>query len=472
MALLLVLWLTVLLSAVALEMKFSAHLRVQVTVSTGQTTKAFFLARSGVERAIADLIEGRDKVVTLASMREDSERTYQNVEIGDGAYTLYGGIGDDGEPIYGIIDEASKINLNHADAQVLATVPGIDALLADAIVRARQQQPYLALDDLLIFEGLDLLTIYGEDQNMNGLLDPNENDGDQSWPPDDPDDRLSLGLAAYLTAWSAARNVTADGEERVNLNEASAENIVQVVREINRQQAESIVAHREKSRFTSVADLLDVELVERVVEQPDGRQPPGRQPQERPTEVEEKPEGSEESKSENNETPEKESGDPGNPSSEAQEADKPKDTQPGEANPQVKTQGTGEKAFKMSDFRKIADFFTLQNEEVVQGIVNVNTASAEVLACLPGIDESLAQAIVRERNGRSEGFTTETDLFDVDGFSVDDFKQVGSKVSVRSDIFRARSYGVLDGGNVYKCVSAVIDRTEYEVRLVYWQEHE
>ena len=473
MALVLVLWVMVLLCAVALDVKFSTHLRLQVTASTGGATKAHFLARAGVERAVADLVAGRDRVQAAADLREGDGRAYRSVELGEGTYTLYAGMDDGGSPVYGIADEAAKINLNTADADTLGKVPGIGPELAALMVALRKLEACHDVDDLLLLENVDPLTLYGEDQNNNGLLDANEDDGEQSWPPDNADGRLDGGLAAHLTTWSAARDVTADGESRVNLNSAKAEELVKSISGLAEQEADSIVAHREKNKFGSIANLLDVELVERVVEQPQGnekgqgkreRTPKGNGP-EQPTSA-----ANPTNKKTDRKGTDKDAGPgEGGAGDRSQEAG---NVRGGDDKPKVTLKGTGKKAFDLKAFRRIADLVTVQEKEVLEGLVNVNTASYEVLACLPGLDEALARAIVHERESRGEGFATTADLLDVDGLSTEAFKKVCAHVSARSDVFGVRSFGVLGAGDLYCCVYAVIDRTESTVSLRYWRETE
>lgn len=115
---------------------------------------------------------------------------------------------------------------------------------------------------------------------------------------------------------------------------------------------------------------------------------------------------------------------------------------------------------------------TIQDEDTTQGLVNINTASADVLACFPGIDEAVAQAIVGERLGREGGFTTVMDLLSIDGISKEILKQIYSKLTVRSDVFRVNSFGVLATGATHVSVSAIVDRSGFTAQILYWQEHE
>ena len=74
------------------------------------------------------------------------------------------------------------------------------------------------MEDLLRVEGMTPELLFGEDSNRNGLLDPNEDDGEATLPWDNEDGVLNLGLSAYITAFAQETNLRADGTERHNLN--------------------------------------------------------------------------------------------------------------------------------------------------------------------------------------------------------------------------------------------------------------
>jgi DNA uptake protein ComE-like DNA-binding protein len=483
-----VLWVMVVLCAVALDMRFSSHLRLQVTANLGNGARAAFLARAGVERARAELAESRDTVQAFADLRESSERDYQNIELGEGTYTLFVGTDSDGSPVYGIDDESARLHINTAERAVLEKIPGMEVGLPVAIEDARKEQEFRDINDLLLVRGVDMTVLYGEDQNKNGILDPNEDDGDETWPSDNADGHLDGGLAPYITTWSAIRNVDPSGEQRVDLNSASAEELASSVEGISSQQADSIVAHREKNKFTSIAELLDVELVERVEKDKNGQQgnqQPGGQPgtpQNQGQQNAQQQANAQQNPNQGQNANEsgKDSGQP-KKDSEGKSLESEQGKQPSEnkgengekpKEPAVATKGTGEKAFDDSAFRQIAGFVSISKEETIEGLVNINTAVAEVLACLPGIEEPVARAIVNERTGRADAFATVADLLDVDGMTQEAFKKVCGHVTARSDVFSVRSFGVVGAGEAVCCARAVIDRTEDATRLLYWQETE
>jgi hypothetical protein len=66
--------------------------------------------------------------------------------------------------------------------------------------------------------------LYGEDANLNGILDPNENDGDALPPSDNMDGRLDPGLLEYLTIYSAEPPNDTNGNPRVDVTATTAAN--------------------------------------------------------------------------------------------------------------------------------------------------------------------------------------------------------------------------------------------------------
>jgi DNA uptake protein ComE-like DNA-binding protein len=490
-ALVFVLWLMVLLSAVALEMAFRGHLRAQITAGTGDSSKAFYVAGAGVETAMADLAESARSGFAQDTDRRDDVDQYRNVQVGEGSFTLYAGTDESGEAKYGLADESAKLSVNIADVAELQRVPGIDAELATNIDAYRKLRAFSDLKDLLAVKGTDLIMILGEDQNENGLLDSNENDGDETWPPDNADGVLDAGFSAYLTTWSACRNQSSDGQDRVNINEATADAITKAVKDIDSQQADSIVARREQGEISSVLDLLDMDQVERVQDnnqQQQGNQgqpPQQQQPPQQDNGAKESNGGKEADK--NDQSGSKEGGKGGeDQSSKEDNAQNGKDDkgkqskaddakqEDSEKKPEEKItyRSTGKKAFDEETVRKIADRLTTSKEDVLPGLININTAPQEVLACLPGMDESLAQAVVIAREGRPDGFQTVTDLLDVSGMTIELLKPIYPQLTARSDVYLARSIGILAGGGVRANVSAVLDRTEDDVRILYWREND
>jgi type II secretory pathway component PulK len=145
-------------------------------------------------------------------------------------------------PIWGLVDECSKVNLNHATAAMLQNLPQMTENTAAAIfdwgssnttpsTDGAKSETYSALnpgylckssnyespDELRLVFGLNMDFLYGEDANLNGILDPNENDGMTLPPYDNQDGILDPGLLEYVTVWSREPTMGTNGTARISV---------------------------------------------------------------------------------------------------------------------------------------------------------------------------------------------------------------------------------------------------------------
>lgn len=168
-----------------------------------------------------------------------------------------------------VIDTASRVDINRAPAEMLTRLPGIDEAMADAILDWREvgetprpagakadyyqslPEPYLpreapleTIAELLLVRDITPALLYGPPQ-PNSL-------GEE--PPND------LPLSELVTVLSREPNVSASGEARINLNTATADQLMEAsVGVLTPDQAEAIITYRGQSgEFTSAAELLDV----------------------------------------------------------------------------------------------------------------------------------------------------------------------------------------------------------------------
>lgn len=150
---------------------------------------------------------------------------------------------------FGITDESTKVNINVASKGQLAlliqrftTEEMILSELVDALVDWRdaddnpgafgaeseyysqleppyavKNAPFDTVEELLLVRGFTGQLLYGEDYDRNGLLSPNEDDGDLLFPPDDADGTLNRGLFSYITVYSRDMNTASDNKPRVYL---------------------------------------------------------------------------------------------------------------------------------------------------------------------------------------------------------------------------------------------------------------
>lgn len=154
---------------------------------------------------------------------------------------------------FGITDEASKLNLNTAtEEQLLKLVEAVvgqgeendlnPRAIVDAIIDWRDTDskptgeagdteegyyrsldkpyrvkngPFTTVEELLLVKGVTGEVLFGEDFDRNGLLTPNEDDGDDTFPPDNEDGILNRGLFPYMTVMSYDNNTSNDNRPRV-----------------------------------------------------------------------------------------------------------------------------------------------------------------------------------------------------------------------------------------------------------------
>jgi DNA uptake protein ComE-like DNA-binding protein len=163
--------------------------------------------------------------------------TYQSeaVPVGDAHFWL---IGRDtnyssGPTVisFGLVDEGSKMNLNTASSNMLASLPGMNLDLVQSILDWRDTNggsgsqtyyammhppyqckaaPFETVDELRLLYGADMDTLIGEDANRNGILDPDENDENHN-------NILDPGLLEYFTVYSREPMTNADGTARVSV---------------------------------------------------------------------------------------------------------------------------------------------------------------------------------------------------------------------------------------------------------------
>lgn len=177
--------------------------------------------------------------------------TYQReaVSLGDAMFWLIGRSDlqtqsqANQQPFFNLVDESSKLNLNVVTPEMLEYLPLMTAEVAGAIADWRDTDsdvnslggaesdtyqrlnpPYQCknasfdtVDELRLVYGLTTDLLYGEDANLNGVLDLNENDGEQSFPLDNRDGRLDPGFLDYFTVYSKEPTTRTNGSARVSV---------------------------------------------------------------------------------------------------------------------------------------------------------------------------------------------------------------------------------------------------------------
>jgi len=400
-------WVVLVLAGLALVFARSMRIAAIVAANHVASLEAECIAGGASQYIIAQLTAGtEDQTTTLM----DSE-PYKAVQVGQSYFwVLRSNLEDDEEFDYGLTDEAGKINLNSASLEMLLRLPGMTSELAASIIDWRdedseispggaeneyyllQSEPYNCknsaletVDEILLLKGASEELLYGEDTNLNGILDDHENDGDNSDPPDNRNGRLEPGFYDYVTVYSVEANADSKGNQRININSPNARGELQSA-------LQEVVT---EERSLEIMNLVP--------------------------------------------------------------------TRPSFANVVDFYFRTG---LKSEEFAQLADRLTTSDEETLPGLVNVNTASKEVLLCLPGFQEKDADAMLSYRDGNEQlsSIAWVTEVLDQEKATA-----IGSYITVRSYQYSADIVCLSGNGRAYKRYKAVFDTQKGTPRIVYWK---
>ncbi len=307
-------------------------------------------------------------------------------------------------PTFGLIDEASKLNLNTATQAMLEALPRMTPELAAAIIDWRdtnsevtpggaedetylrknpayrcKNAPFESVDELRLVNGADLDILYGEDTNRNGVLDDNENDGLASLPDDNRDGRLDPGITEYVTVWSREPNTRTNGEPRIDLATTGQRLLPPLLLEKFGAERSNAILRRIGNNWNFNSTL----------------------------------------------------------------------------------QFYARSGLTADEFTQIAKDITTTNTPFLTGRVNVNTASEAVLTCIPGIGKDSAAALVSFRQSNPSKLTSVawvTEVFDRNNSNALD--QAGPFLTTESYQFTADIAAVGHYGRGYQRVRFVLDTTE------------
>lgn len=383
--------------------------------------------------------------------------------------------------LYGFTDEGSRLNLTTAtEAQIRrlfeAVIPEeadnpveIDVLVHSLMdwrepggsprEHGAKDEFYLALspgyrckkaqfatiEELLLVRGFTGWVLFGEDYNRNGLLDPNENDGDDTFPRDNADGVLFQGVAPFLTVWSAEMNVSSDGRQRINLNMQDTQKLQESLEEDFSGDIVSYVMQVRGSgtQFNSVMNLIPA--------------PPP------PEEEEGAPDGDENGLPALPATPQPDGeGLDGNPADSNGETTDPNGARAGSENDAtpaavVYQDLTAEPPpGTYDDLPLLLDRLTVNPIPGYFGRINVNTAPAGVIGALEPLTSEEVDAIVAaRRNLESAEKTTPAWLLTQSLIDETKFRQILDSITTGSSVFRVDAIGYADDIGVVQRIRTV-----------------
>ena len=131
--------------------------------------------------------------------------------------------------------------------------------------------------------------------------------------------------------------------------------------------------------------------------------------------------------------------------------------------------GNGSQVIDHDLLMRIADSLTVGTDSSSQGWININTASLDVLKCLPGLDEARAHAIISYR--QSSGFFANiAELLKVDGMTDEVLKRVAPYLTARSETFRVISEGRIASTGTRQRIQAILHVGPKEIQTLAYRE--
>jgi competence ComEA-like helix-hairpin-helix protein len=420
------LWIVALLSVVVVSVMHTTWIDLVIVKSYGDRIQAHYLALAGIEKAEAllyqDAQDRSHSVLNHHGKLYNDSQDFQNSSLGRGEFTIFrrGRQDEGGGILYGVSDEESRLDINVASSNELMQLPNMTSDVMASIVDWRSgtnsalpggaeapyyeslQPPYEprnsayeTVRELLLVKGVTPELLLGEDSHQDGFLPTTAIVGNEFPDTGAHSCDVDAGWAGIMTVDSSDNNVSAAGQNRVDIQTAD-QNALVAVPGITPDIAQAIIAYRAQHPFQSVADLLDVTA-------PQSQDQGGAQ---------------------------------------------------GTSN-QNGGNSSGPTVISDDLLMDIADQLTANRRQSESGLMNINTASLDVLACLPGVDRQLAQQIISYR--QSSGFFANTAwLLKVPGMTHDVFKQVAPLVTARSETYRILCEGQVNSTGVRQRVQMIV----------------
>ena len=120
------------------------------------------------------------------------------------------------------------------------------------------------------------------------------------------------------------------------------------------------------------------------------------------------------------------------------------------------------------DLFNLMDLFTTDSREIRPGLVNINTAPANILAQISGIDENLATTIISTRKSINiEKQSSLAWLLDSDIMEIEQFKELEPFLTARSFQFHVQVIGYGLPSRRFRIIEAVIDLIGTTPKIIY-----
>lgn len=449
-----VVWAIAIAAVIVAATQVLAFRQATIGRETLARTQARWAARAGVETMIA-IMEWH----TANPDPEDPQAIVRDLEanamgeIDTGTWDIRHFI--DGQEWAGPLDEHSKLNINLANKASLQAVPNMTMDVVDSIMDWRDADnevqslgaeaeyyrnrgfsyaprngDFRSIAELELVAGAWPQYVRGEDWNLNGRLDPNENDGKRSLPDDRPDDKLDGGWSSLLTAASRANPNGTSGEPRLNLSRTTPEELMERTG-VDNQQASAMITYARGANAT-MGQILSTPLAQL---------------------------GSRRGAA------------PANPGGSSATTGR---STVGRANTTATPSAGGVKSLDARQLRAVMNECTILDARgtanAIAGKVNLNTASRTLLREVMMLEPRFADSIITRRSGRSEGITSLADLVDLPGVSQTQLITLAQAADVTSSVYTISSRGKSLGSGAEAEIVVMVDRSTVPAQILEYRE--
>ena len=489
------LWLLTILSILAAQLLYSIHIEQRTQRNFLDRSKFHYAARAGFEWTLAVM---RGDETPFDSLGENWAGPIQG-QIEDGIQ-----LGNSLNYRVIVIDEASKVNINVADVGLVSNLLAAAGAspdeasteeLANKIVEGR---PYRTVRDLARVEGMTSELLYGDQPSVSISSQPSEG-LTAARPP-----TALQGLVGLATIYSVDVSTDPNGEPLVNVNTAEAEELTKVTAQQNQPlftqaEAESLIQQRDFDKFSALLDVQAVsdELFNNIQDQLTTEDSSQQSAVSNPQDGGTSPETALPAAGNRQPTVNDESGKVNINTADVETFESLDGIDHGIAERIVShREGQGffqnidaikdVKMITQPEFIGLVDKITLKDGETRPGLININTATPEILSLLPGMDPQKAETIVERREQdapdtsqpqvftedevKGNPFTNISQLSQVEGIDFATFREVVDWVTYRSHGYRIEARGIDTAGKVVSTCIGIIDRTGDQITVPYWQQ--
>ena len=416
--------------------------------------QARWAARAGVETMIA-IMEWHnanpDPDDALALTRDLESNAFGEVETGTWDIRHF----IDGQEWAGPMDENSKLNINVATRMQLLELPNITQDVVDSIYdwrdadndpqqlgaeadfyrnRGLGYEPrngnFRSIAELELVAGAWPQYVRGEDWNLNGRLDPNEDDGKRTMPDDNANGKLEAGWSQYLTASTRPVTKSASGQPRLDLRKANSEELMTRTG-LDATQASTILTYA-KVGNARMAQILSVPLSQLT-----GSRTPG-------------------AAGANN------SG-----------ANRTGRSSAGRTGAAAAPAASTVKNLDNKQLTLVLNECSLDDTRTSQanaGKVNLNTASRALLRDILQLDTRYADSILSRRISKQSGLLSLADIVDLPGATQEQLLILGQVADVTSSVYMISSRGRATTSGAEAEIVVMVDRSESPVRILEYRE--